>query len=224
MCIIQEPNYDENSKKVKDIPMNDYVREDAKSFFLMKKWLQNPVQCSSFFKNLFVRKNSNRYDFGRWRNEELNEMATELVKCKDSSDAKAYKQRIVFQIFKLIILHSITYKCSVSQNIVKELEQANSEECKETQSSEIKMLHDIVTRYHERNADDDMGELSNECEQLCITQTCEISNKEDGCISLVGPNDGSQKKQFRAYFFNPDITQPKPGMAIVICFGTHKGI
>ncbi|ETN97390.1 hypothetical protein RFI_40139, partial [Reticulomyxa filosa] len=174
ICITQESNYNENSKKVKDIPINEYVQENTKSFFSVKKWLQNPVQGSSFLK-IYCR------ELGRWKDEELNEMATELVKCKDSiENAKAYKQRIVFQILKLIILHSITHKCSVSQEIVKELEQANSEECKETQSSEIKMLHDIVTRYHERNADDDMGELSNECEQLCITQTCEISNKEDG--------------------------------------------
>ncbi|ETO01362.1 hypothetical protein RFI_36078, partial [Reticulomyxa filosa] len=203
MCIIQESNYNENSKKVKDVPINGEIRENVKSFFRIKKWLQNPVQ------------GSNCHEFGRWQDEELNEMAIELIRCKDSSEnAKAYKQRIMFQILKLTVLKCITCKCSVHKDIIEELEQANSEECKETSSSEIKMLHGIVTRYHEQTEEDDMDELLNECEQ-CITQTCEIDNKEDGCISLVEPNDDSNKRQFRAYFFNSDITQQGPSITIV---------
>ncbi|ETO16451.1 hypothetical protein RFI_20887 [Reticulomyxa filosa] len=203
MCITQELNYNENSKKVKDVPINEDVREYTKSFFRVKKWLQNPVQDC--------------HEFGRWQDEELNEMSTEFMKCKDSSEnAKVYKQRIVFQILKLVILKCITCKCSVHKNIIEELEQAKLEECKETPPSEIKALHDIVTRYHELTEEDDIQRLLHECDQLCISQ-------EGVCVSLVEPNDHSKKKQFRIYFFNPDITKLESGSAVVICFGTNKG-
>ncbi|ETO09779.1 hypothetical protein RFI_27598, partial [Reticulomyxa filosa] len=209
-------------KKIKDIPINDSVRESVENFFTMKEWLQNPVKHFGLF---FFKKKKIYHDKEKhWSDEELYKMVKELKSSKGNNEnIEVYKRKIEFQILKLIILQCMPCKYGVPKEIVKELEKTNSEECKEAPSSEMKALHDIVTRYHEQTEEDDVSKLFKECEQLCITQTCKISSQEDAHVSLVEPDDQSPTKQFRVYFFNPDIVKLESTMAIVICFGTCKG-
>ncbi|ETO08985.1 WD-repeat protein [Reticulomyxa filosa] len=179
-----------------DIPINNNIREDVKNFLLMRKWLQNPAEHL-----------------------EKNNSARNKYNSKDNNETtEVYKRRILFQILKLIILQYIINKCGMSEDIVKELEQANSEECKKALSSEMKALHDLVTRYHKQTEESDVIELVNDCEQLCA-QIYEISNQEDTCMSLVEPNDDSPTRKFRMYFFNSDNTKQESSMTIAIRFG-----